>query len=604
MTIHAHIAEARVDPMNETFMTVTKEGERNFPAEPVSTAHLSKILLVTCVVALCCVVLQGSQAQAVAMPGQSDTVSGRPVVLTTYTLNANASGAIEKVNNIVNMTVASRDLNDLRAEYRAGFVQGKLQGKTILAARDNSWDNAYLTNPPHTFPKQHGPSESELIQTADLLNANYSAFLQYLETSSTQPITAYRLKRLMFRMLGIYHGVTLAQPVELDFSGNWMPDSSYFQASELMLGYDTPNLTFMDVYFVNAFCDLLDVVSFSPELAPGGVRVGDYPDRCSAFVKRTGDEIILTHNTWAGFLSQSMTQTLAINEDLITFNAGMPGLIGSTTDFGYNNKGMIFNETTHRMKHSQAKALGLWTFWRSALAEQFSSSVTDFFDAISLDNTGTYLNGYMLVDAKNNESGLVEMSYRCFIYYRSSGGPYTVSSKSLDGGACSTDYDSEMVTADYLMGINYPASLQVRSDLMSTDNRPARREQFKKLLSRVNNVQNAKYVITYTDPNNPLSVFGRWDLGYGDTAPEFAKQIPDGSLDAKVVSTDMVRSFMELSGILDIASPSRGFWMLFGTPHLRGKPFIWSESLWNSQTLRDVPDRLDGRFTLISLYLR
>ena len=103
----------------------------------------------------------------------------------------------------------------------------------------------------------------------------------------------------------------------------------------------------------------------------------------------------------------------------------------------------------------------------------------------------------MLVDANTNETGLVEMSYRCFVYYRSSGGAYTVSSQSLDGGICSTDYDAEMVTPDYLMGINYPASLQVRSDLQSTDNRPARRRQFKQLLPGVTDLETAKSVITY-----------------------------------------------------------------------------------------------------------
>lgn len=341
-------------------------------------------------------------------------------------------------------------------------------------------------------------------------------------------------------MLGIYHGVSRAQPADLDFSGDWLPDGNYFQVSELTLGYETVGLTFMDVYFLNAYCDLMDVISFLPEFAPGGVRPGDYPDKCSAFLKRSGSEVILTHNSWSGFLSQTMTQTLAVNDDLITFNANSPGLIGSTTDFGYNNKGMMFNETSHRMTHSEVKPLGLWMVWRAALAEQFAGSITDFFNVISLDNTGTYLNGYMLVDANTNETGLVEMSYRCFVYYRSTGGPYAVSSQSLDGGACSTDYDHEMVTADYLMGINYPASLQVRSDLLSTDNRPARREQFKKLLPRVNNVHNAKFVIMYTDPNNPLSIFGRWDLRYGET--DSPKQIPDGSLDSKVGSTSMVRS--------------------------------------------------------------
>ncbi|APG23740.1 hypothetical protein [Syntrophotalea acetylenica] len=522
--------------------------------------------------------------------------------LTTYTLDAHASGTIETINNIVNMTVVSRDTNDLKAEYRAGFVQGKLQGETILSARDNAWDNAYLIDPSHSFPKQPGPSLNELEEAGGLLNANYAAFLDYLENPETNAAVAWRLKRLLFRMLGIYHGVVLDRPANLDFSGNWLPDGIYFQPWELALGYEAEDLTFLDLYFVNAFCDLLDVISFSPELAPGGARLTDHPEKCSAFLKRVGSEVILTHNTWSGFLSQTMIQTLAVNDDLLTFNAVSPGLIGSNTDFGYNNKGIMFNETTHRASYSQVKPLGLWVFWRAALAEQFSRSIDDFFAYISLDNTGTYQNGYMLADANTGETGLVEMSHRCFIFYRSTGGPYTVTSLSLDGGACSTEYDGEMVTPEYLMGINYPASLQVRQDLQSTDNRPARRVQFAKLLPHVNNVQRAKQVITYTDPNNPLSIFGRWDPGYGET--DYPKQIPDGALDAKVGSTEMVRAFMDLSGELDLSSQNTGFWMLFGTPRIHGKPFIWSESMWSWQPLRDVPDRLDGKFTLMPLYLK
>jgi hypothetical protein len=66
----------------------------------------------------------------------------------------------------------------------------------------------------------------------------------------------------------------------------------------------------------------------------------------------------------------------------------------------------------------------------------------------------------------------------------------------------------------------------------------------------------------------------------------------------------MVRSFMGLSGILEPSASSTGFWMLYGTPKVKGTPFIWSQSLWKGQTLRDVPDRIDGRFTLMPLYLR
>jgi len=72
------------------------------------------------------------------------------------------------------------------------------------------------------------------------------------------------------------------------------------------------------------------------------------------FLKRSGSEVILTHNSWMGFLSQTMTQTLAVNGDLMTINAATPGLIGSATDFGYNNKGIMFNETTHRMSRARS----------------------------------------------------------------------------------------------------------------------------------------------------------------------------------------------------------------------------------------------------------
>ena len=84
------------------------------------------------------------------------------------------------------------------------------------------------------------------------------------------------------------------------------------------------------------------------------------------------------------------------------------------------------------------------------------------------------------------------------------------------------------------------------------------------MLPGVSDVETAKSVITYTNPANPLSIFGRWDLGYGETS--YPKIIPDGSIDSKVGPTAMVRSFMQLSGTLDTSAGSSGFWMLYGTP--------------------------------------
>jgi hypothetical protein len=56
--------------------------------------------------------------------------------------------------------------------------------------------------------------------------------------------------------------------------------------------------------------------------------------------------------------------------------------------------------------------------------------------------------------------------------------------------------------------------------------------------------------------------------------------------------------------VLDTSSPVKTFWMKFGTPYVDGRPFIWSASQWKGQTLRDVPDVVDGSWTLLNAYLR
>jgi hypothetical protein len=347
------------------------------------------------------------------------------------------------------------------------------------------------------------------------------------------------------------------------------------------------------VYFINAFGDVSDVMPT--------VQRGDKPSKCSAFVKRTADDIFLTHNSWFGFLDQTQALTLWINGDYMTVNILAPALLGSGTDFGYTNKGLIFNETTHRATYTEPKVNALWMFWRSTLAEQFATSLDEFFKYVSLEPSGTYMNGYMLVDVKTKEIGLVEMSYKSFVFFKPDGSKdgYTVITKpeGLD-----KTYDKEMVQPDYLLGINYPASQQIRDDLKAQDNRPARKRQFLEQIGSVKDIESAKALIVYTDPKNPLSIYGRWDLGYGETpAP---KTVADGSVDAKAISASMTQYVFDLKGTFDPSSPLKTFWMKFGTPYIDGKPFIWSESQWKGWKLRQVPDRLDGEYTLLNAYIR
>ena len=511
--------------------------------------------------------------------------------LISYQVDGDSQGVIEKVNNIYNTCIVSNDPNQYKAEYEAGFIQGRLQRDQIVAARDNGWDSAYLTDPSHSYPRQIPPTKDELVLAQKTLKMNWEYTLNYLRRQGNSGI-GNNLRRLMYRLIGIYHGSVKDKPESIPFDDSWYP---VFSDAEMAVGYETKSITFMDVYFINAFNDLFYVL---PNYAPR--EIVKRPSKCSAFVKRTTDDIFLTHNSWQSFLDQSQALTLWINGDFITVNIGSPGFLSSGVDFGYTNHGIIFNETTHKATYNEPKVDALWMFWRAALAQQFATSIDEYFKYVSLEPSGTYMNGYMLIDAKTKEIGLVEMSYKSFILFKPDGkGGIAVVTKPE---GLNKAYDQEMVQPDYLLGINYPASEQIRDDLKAIDTRPARKRQLLAQIGSVKDIESAKALITYTDPENPLSIFGRWDLGYGETpAP---KTIPDGSIDAKAISVSMIKDVFNLKGVLDTKSPVKTFWMKFGTAYIKGKPFIWSESQWKGSKLRLVPDRLDGDFTLLNAYIK
>jgi hypothetical protein len=508
-----------------------------------------------------------------------------------YKISNDSAGYAEFLDNCWNFSItANIPGNNYAAEYTAGFIQGKLQHDLIPAARDNSWSNMYYCDPSHSFPKWLRPGRDELATAQKILLQNYTFLCKYIQTSNSAYAEYYR--RLLFRMLGIYHAMIYEAPLQASVTEQ-LPVPETFNEDELNLRFGTKAVSFMDIYFINAQTDISDVIS---NLKEGSKEISRREncatDRCSAFIKRTGDDIYITHNTWSGFLSQSLTITYCVNGTFITENSSCPGQFGSNTDFGFNGAGICFNETTHRYGRTEAKTDGIWLCWRSAAAELFADSTDRFYEIISSDNTGTYLSGFMVLDVLKNDTALVEMSHRRFVYFKSSGGAYTVTD-SLDGAQTEDDYDGRLLDADHIFGINYPVSYKVVDDLESTDNRPMRRIQFAARISTVNNIESARALITYTDPDEPLSLYGRWDLGYGTT--DFPKTIPDGSIDAKACSASMIRSFLEnLKKQPDRGSTKTSFWMKYGTPEINGKPFIWSQSKWKGQLLNQVPDSVSG----------
>ena len=143
--------------------------------------------------------------------------------------------------------------------------------------------------------------------------------------------------------------------------------------------------------------------------------------------------------------------------------------------------------------------------WRSALAEMFSTSIQDFYDYVSIDNTGTYLNGYMVIDAKRGEIGLVEMSYRRFVLFISDGKELKVTDST---GVVPTrkDYDTHLISPNHIFGINMAISKGVTYDLETIDTRPMRRVQFYERIGMVKCIETAKNLITFNQDREPLSI--------------------------------------------------------------------------------------------------
>lgn len=517
-----------------------------------------------------------------------------------YTLDEYTLGFAELRDNCWNYTVISRHPHRTvrEQEYLAGFVQGKLQGELQLkAARNNTWNNFHLCDvsaPEKKFPREFDPSEAELERAAACISDNYAYTWQWMDDHKTDR-KAEQLLRVFFRLKGIYDATRLVRPR--------MPEAEEFAPANTpcVLHYGHDALTFFDLYLINTAFDVFDVMGNSTDYANGR------GEHCSAFVKRLPDgNIIFTHNTWLGFLSQSLTLNVVVGNDFISENCGCQGQIASLVDYGFNGHGICFYETTHRYGHCEPRTKGLWMSWRATIAELFAESVNDFYNSISLDNTGTFLNGYAAIDAHTGEMALIEMSYKRFVYFYSEKEGKLEVTDSLDGPLSAEDYDRGLITDTHIFGVNYPVAYSVAADLQSTDNRPLRKEQFNARIGSVKDLETARNLITYTAPDEPLSIFGRWDLGFGTTP--YPKTIADGAIDAKVFSTDKVKKL--LASLTFTPNPKGGknsFWMLFGTPKINGKPFIWSESRWAQlkagEPIDVVPDRLEGAWNKTRLFM-
>lgn len=538
---------------------------------------------------------------------------------TEFVLNEYTRGFAQCVDNNWNYAIYAQDpsVSIYQNEYNAGYVQGKVQtNRVIKATRNNTWRWYVLDEGPGADSVT--PPQAAVDAAVKILNANYNYLTDWAEKNQHDE-KAQGIIRLMFRMLGIYHGASDKEPLADVTFDNLKIANMAPEDAEMHSG-DEP-LTFIDIYFLNAQMDLWDAAAKEIGVAFNQVEKDDEekrldklngpadrlkPGRCSGFVKKLpSGEILWAHTSWCCLFAQSCAVTYVIGSDFLTQNSFCPGQFGSNTDFGFNGHGIGFNETTETYFYNESKTEGIWLTWRAAAAENFAKSIDEFYDYCRIDNTGTYLNAYMLVDAYRGEFGMIDMSYARFALFKGDGSKLSVVD-STGYEPTFLDWDHHMVTEDHVLGCNIPVYKRIWRELQTIDGAPKRRYQLWRNIANVRDIDTAKDLITYNESLEPISIAGRWDFNMGTS--EFLRYQPHGSIDAKVFGTEEIKAV--LAGLTmkpSINGTRTSFWMKFGSPYIDGAPFIWSRSRWARFKLPEevdcIPDAIDGAWNKVKMFM-
>lgn len=536
-----------------------------------------------------------------------------------FVLNPYTRGFAQCIDNNWNYAVYAQDpaVSIFQNEYNAGYVQGKVQtGKVILATRNNTWRWYVLDEGPGANSTEIPPHGVE-IATRHLVD-NYNYLIDWVEKNQADA-KSQNIQRLMYRMLGIYHGAADKEPLK-DVKFDDLKLANMDAVDSTMHTGNDP-LTFIDIYFINAQMDLWDAAGKELGVALNQLEkdVEDKtlhdedkntlkwkPGDCSGFVKKMPDgQIFWAHTSWCCFMAQTCAMTYVIGSDFLTQNSFCPGQFGSNTDFGFNGHGIGFNETTETYFYNESKTLGIWLTWRAAAAESFARSIDEFYDYVKIDNTGTYLNAYMLVDAYRGEFGMIDMSYARFALFKSDGQKLTVED-STGYVPDFLDWDHHMVTETHVLGCNIPSYKRIWRELETIDGAPKRRYQLYRNIPNLRTMDDAKNLVTYNESLEPISIAGRWDKNYGTS--EFLRYQPHGSIDAKTFGTDEIKEVLDnLSMKPSINGTKTSFWMKFGSPYIDGLPFIWSDSIWarfkQPEDVDCIPDAIDGRWNRVKMFM-
>lgn len=167
-------------------------------------------------------------------------------------------GYSQCIDNNWNYAVYAQDpsVSIFQNEYNAGFVQGKVQTNHVnKATRNNTWRWYVLDEGPGANSTEIPPGGLRIAGSALVENYNY---LTAWASENKDDAKAASIIRLMFRMLGIYHGAADREPLKEVKFEDLLLSSMSPEDARLYAGDDP--LSFLDVIFINTQYDLFDCI--------------------------------------------------------------------------------------------------------------------------------------------------------------------------------------------------------------------------------------------------------------------------------------------------------------------------------------------------------
>jgi hypothetical protein len=152
------------------------------------------------------------------------------------------------------------------------------------------------------------------------------------------------------------------------------------------------------------------------------------PGNCSAFVA-TGSwtkdgKIVMAHNNWTSYMNGERWRIIFDIQPALGFRMlmdGMPGVIASDDDFGFNSGGLMVTETTITQFEGWDPK-GKAEFVRARKALQYAGSIDDYTKIMLDGNNGGYANDWLLGDRKTGEIAQLELGLKAYKLWRTKDG--------------------------------------------------------------------------------------------------------------------------------------------------------------------------------------